>query len=218
MTPRTVTSTTYRGIGAGFFIAIAGAAALNLSATVASPSVSLLIRSAVFSVGLIFIMLTRQLLFTGAAVSLSENTTNKFYFSSLGIIWMANLVGVGATTLILTNTMSSEAVSLCCRIAEAKCATPFFDLVLYAIPCNILIGLAVQLSTKTKVNTITAAFLAVFTFMANGFEHSIASMFYLLCARVSGAAITLDKFLLVLLATTIGNFIGAIISVVAWED
>ena len=64
-------------------------------------------------------------------------------------------------------------------IAAAKCALPFSVAFFKGILCNWLVGLAIwgATSTTSVAGKVLAIFWPISTFVALGFEHSVANMF-----------------------------------------
>ena len=67
------------------------------------------------------------------------------------------------------------------RIAEAKCQLGFIQAIVLGILCNILVCLAIWLcySTKSAHGKIVAIIFPITAFVAAGFEHSVANMYFI---------------------------------------
>jgi len=111
------------------------------------------------------------------------------------------------------------------KIAVTKVNLPFTEALARGILCNWLVCLAVWLAAASKevVSKIFAIFFPIMTFVALGFEHSIANMYFiplgimLKSPLMDNAGIAAEKlanlnwngFLIGnLLPVTIGNIIG----------
>ena len=97
------------------------------------------------------------------------------------------------------------------RIAEAKVAMPWHVVLLKGIGANWFVCLAVWLaaSAKTMLAKMAGCWLPVMAFVALGYEHSIANMFFIPIGMLEGADVTLHQFFIAnLLPATIGNIIG----------
>ena len=116
-------------------------------------------------------------------------------------------------TLILALNYSSrsEITRAVQRIAEAKVAMPWHVVLLKGIGANWFVCLAVWLaaSAKTMLAKMAGCWLPVMAFVALGYEHSIANMFFIPIGMLEGADVTLHQFFIAnLLPATIGNIIG----------
>ena len=147
---------------------------------------------------------------------------------------MGNFVGAILTVLVVLlsgqYTFGNGAVGLnALNIAEAKVGYGFIQAIFLGSLCNMLVCLAVWLvfSARTTTDKILSIIFPVAAFVAAGFEHSIANMYFipmgLLIKQVAGplfwsgigsstaeyATLTWGNFLLLnLLPVTIGNIIG----------
>jgi formate/nitrite transporter len=67
------------------------------------------------------------------------------------------------------------------KIAAAKAAMPFWDAFFKGILCNILVCLAVWLALagRSVVDKIFAVVFPISAFVAAGFEHSVANMYFI---------------------------------------
>jgi len=121
------------------------------------------------------------------------------------------------------------------KTAVSKCDLTFIQAIALGILCNALVCLAVWLtySARTTTDKIMAIIFPITAFVAAGFEHSVANMYYIPYALfikffdptytelVSGQVAHLDKlnwqtFLINnLLPVTIGNIIGGSVLVAA---
>lgn len=210
-------------IFAGAFIALAG-----FTATVAGTAYegirSTLIKAAVFPVGLILVILTGSELFTGncllLAPVLSKNVKITSALKNWGIVYGGNIIGsvIIALIVVYCGAMNDATANATVACAAAKCETSFWQSFLRAIPCNILVCLAVwtSMTSKNVVGKILAVYMPIFAFVICGFEHSVANMYYvtsgLLASAKTGISavnLTVGKSLLFsILPTTLGNIVG----------
>jgi formate/nitrite transporter len=67
------------------------------------------------------------------------------------------------------------------KIANAKVSVPFWDAFFKGILCNILVCLAVWLASagRSVIDKIVAIVFPISAFVAAGFEHSIANMYFI---------------------------------------
>jgi formate/nitrite transporter len=114
--------------------------------------------------------------------------------------------------------------TLALTTASAKVNLGFTEALLRGIACNWLVTLAVWLaaSSKDTVGKVFGIFFPIMAFVAMGFEHSIANMYFIPMglfiqdfAGISGATnLSWGSFLgNNLLPVTIGNIIGGVVFV-----
>lgn len=182
---------------AGIAISIGGAAFLA--------SDSRAVGAALFSVGLFAVCTLGLNLYTGRICYVFDNPPA--YAAQCALIWLGNLLGawVSGTALALTRLdWSEKAVSIC----RAKLDDSPLSLFILAVFCNILIYIAVE-SYKNNPHPLgkyLGLFFGVSVFVAVGFEHCVANMFYFTVAGMwSGQA------LIAILVMTLGNSLGGVI-------
>lgn len=143
-----------------------------------------------FSLGLILVVVAGAELFTGNNLIMMAWVSRKI---SLGrvmrnwlIVYLGNLVGSLATALImyLTRqwTFADYGVGVTAlNIANAKVNLSFMEGLTRGIMCNALVCLAVWLclSGRSVMDKILAIIFPITAFVASGFEHSIANMYFI---------------------------------------
>ncbi|KAJ7119001.1 putative formate/nitrite transporter [Mycena epipterygia] len=99
--------------------------------------------------------------------------------------------------------------------AEKKAVTPeWHQIFLRGIGCNILVCLAVWLASGAKetVSKLIAIWIPIWIFVAVGFDHVIANMFYIPLGIMFGADLSTAGYIRKsLIATYLGNIVGAAI-------
>ena len=179
------------GIMAGFFIGL-GAMFCTLATTDIQIGFGLtkLVGGVVFSLGLILVILAGAELFTGNALMVGSRASGKIKLSQLfknwGIVYFANLVG---SLLLVLVVFYSQFWALdgfkvgvnALSIANAKVNLAFWPAFARGILCNTLVCLAVWLcfGARTTVDKIFAILFPITAFVACGFEHSIANMYFI---------------------------------------
>ncbi len=108
-------------------------------------------------------------------------------------------------------------------IATAKSKLPFDVALVRGILCNWLVCLAVFMATAARdiPGKMLACFGPIMAFVASGFEHSIANMYFIpaglfIAGEIPGAdpALTWSNFFIGnLLPVTLGNIIGGVVFV-----
>ena len=211
------------GCGGMFMLLVKSDATLGFAA-------SSVLGGAAFSCGLFFVFTAGAELFTGNNLMSIGFLSRKYPLSALlrswFVVYVGNLVGslLLVALLALANfggmgggTVAATMVS----VAAGKCALPWTVAFGRAIMCNILVCLAVWMSfaARTVVDKFLCAALPVTMFVACGFEHCVANMFFIplgLVAAASGvapeganmAALTTSGMLSNLSAATLGNMVG----------
>ncbi len=144
----------------------------------------------VFCLGLIAVVVAGAELFTGNNLIVMAFASGKVSLAGLlrnwAIVWTGNLVGSLLTALVMffskQFTFSSGAVGLTAlNIANAKCGLDFFQAICLGIMCNALVCLAVWLcsSARSTTDKILAILFPITCFVAAGFEHSVANMYFI---------------------------------------
>lgn len=231
---------------AGAFISLGAmfATTITTGAAGAMPyGVTRLLSGLVFCLGLILVVVAGAELFTGnnlivMAWADGQVSTAQLLRNWL-IVYLGNFIGALATVVIMfaskQYTFANGAVGLnILTIANSKSTLEFTQALTLGIMCNALVCLAVWLcfSARTTTDKILAIIFPITAFVAAGFEHSIANMYFIPLGLLvkAGAAdsfwsaigkspadfagLTLDQFLLGnLLPVTIGNIIGGALMV-----
>lgn len=209
------------GFLAGAFIALGGL--LDIRVTAGLPdswgTLKLLIGGAVFPVGLVLVVIAGAELLTGnmmtlplalhdRRIKLSGLIYNWFFVligNFVGSIFVAYVFGVMAH--MLTAAPWDKATI---AIAVSKATLPFGATVISAIGCNWLVALAVWLALGSRdiVSKIVGIWFPVMAFVAIGFQHVVANMFFIPAGIFVGAHITWSQALTEFAGAFIGNAIG----------
>ncbi|MDD2309587.1 MAG: formate/nitrite transporter family protein [Desulfuromonadaceae bacterium] len=183
-----------------------------------------------FSVGLMLVVVCGAELFTGNSLLAGAALHGEISWRNLAKNWTIVLVGnfVGAlffawllfeTRLWEQGSVAENAI----RIATVKCQLSFTTAFVRGILCNWLVCLAVFMATAARDITgkLLACYVPIMTFVASGFEHSIANMYYIPTGLfIAGKNATADPalnwynfFVANLLPVTLGNIVGGVIFV-----
>ncbi len=201
---------------AGAYIAIGGV--LSVVAGLGFPALTAGHPS--LPIGLILVVILGAELFTGNnAVLMPAALQGKISPWAAVRNWVAvylgNFMGALLFTMLFVYAVGLTAAepyhSAVQRIAEAKVAMPWHVVLLKGIGANWFVCLAVWLaaSAKTMLAKMAGCWLPVMAFVALGYEHSIANMFFIPIGMLEGADVTLHQFFIAnLLPATIGNIIG----------
>ena len=178
---------------AGAFISLGAA----FSTTVVAASgnalpygVRQLLAGLVFSLGLILVLVGGAELFTGNIMIVmawaSRRVSTRLLLRNWGVVFAGNLAGAVATAALVfvSNqfTFGSGAVGAAAlATANAKTGLAFFPAVALGVLCNALVCLAVWLtaSARTTTDRVLSIVPPVTAFVALGFEHSIANMYFI---------------------------------------
>lgn len=216
------------GLGALYYTIVASDPALGFAAT-------RVLGGIVFSLGLILVSVGGAELFTGNNLMVMAWADRKITVAELlrnwTIVYAANAVGaVGlAATVYLADhgAMNGGAVGVAyVKIAAAKTALPFGEAFFKGVLCNVLVCLAVWLAMAghTVVDKILAIVFPISAFVAAGFEHSVANMYFIPLGMLLADGATLPATLSVaslgwaglaanLVAVTLGNIVGGSVMV-----
>ncbi len=193
---------------------------------------SRLVTGAVFSVGLMLVVIAGAELFTGNNLMLMSVLDRKAHFKKMLFKWfvvfVANFIGSVFLAYLYYKTnlwkMGDMAVGLSAiKIANAKVGLTFTEAFTRGILCNWLVCLAVWMAIASReiIGKIFAIFFPIMAFVALGFEHSIANMYFIpLGIFLKASSIFADPalnlsgltwsafFVKNLIPVTIGNIIG----------
>jgi len=151
--------------------------------------VTRLLTGLVFTVGLILVVVGGAELFTGNTLITMAFASKKVTLAQLLrnwiIVYIGNFVGSILTAYIVflgkQYAFGSGAIGLTAlNIGEAKTALTFIQAVALGIMCNALVCMAVWMcySARSTADKILAIIPPISCFVAAGFEHSIANMYF----------------------------------------
>jgi formate/nitrite transporter len=125
----------------------------------------------------------------------------------VGSIGLAVLVYYSGHLGLNNGAIGEKAVA----IAQAKTELPVVEMFFRGILCNILVCLAVWLAAAGRqvVNRVLAIVFPITAFVACGFEHCVANMYFLPLGRmIDPAAVPLPGMITNLAVVTAGNVVG----------
>lgn len=171
------------GLGAMFFT-------LVVSDTNLSFAIARVLGGVVFSLGLILVVVAGAELFTGNNLLVMATVTGRIpasrFVQNMVVIYCANFVGaVGLAGLVALSGQwqmgGSSVGKTALAIAVAKCALPFGEAFFKGVLCNVLVCLAVWLAMagRTVTDKVLAIVFPIAAFVACGFEHSVANMYFI---------------------------------------
>jgi formate/nitrite transporter len=228
---------------AGAFIALGAVFATNTAAgSSALPfGVAKLLTGLVFCLGLILVVVGGAELFTGNNLIVmawaSGKVSGRALLRNWVIVYAGNFVGSFGTALLMLwskqYTFGGGVVGeTALKIAVGKVGLDFSQAMALGVLCNALVCLAVWLtfSARSTIDKIAAIIFPITAFVAAGFEHSVANMYFVPYGLLIKALdpvfvvqsglelsnLTWGNFLLNnLLPVTIGNIIGGAVLVAA---
>jgi formate transporter len=227
---------------AGAFIALGAIFATTVTAGGSDVPFGLLrlLGGIAFSLGLVLVIVAGAELFTGNNLIVmawaSRRVRTVRVARNWTLVYLGNFAGAFATALILYVSKQYEfgqgAVGVqALSIASAKTDLGFIQAIALGAFCNALVCLAVWLcySARTTTDKILSIVLPIAAFVAAGFEHCVANMFFIpmglliekdeafVASQPSApdlSSLTWENFLLGnLLPVTIGNIVGGALMV-----
>lgn len=175
---------------AGAFIALGAqlATVVGVDSTLGFGPTRLLVGVA-FSLGLILVVIAGAELFTGNTLIvmawLGRQVSARRLLRNWSLAYLGNFIGaLGTVALVYLagqwalggNKVGAAALST----ANAKVQLSFGEAIARGILCNTLVNLAVWLcfSARSNVDKVVAIVPAIAGFVASGFEHSVANMYF----------------------------------------
>jgi formate/nitrite transporter len=219
------------GLGAMFFALVRSDPTLGFALTQ-------VIGGLVFSLGLILVVVAGAELFTGnnllAMAWAAGKITTAELLRNWAVVAFGNLVGsIGLAVLVFWSQHASLNAGAIgeeyMRIAVAKIELPFSTAFFRGVLCNTLVCMAVWMAIggRSVVDKAVAIVFPISAFVAAGFEHSVANMYFIPLAMLlqSGGAvadswpqITVGGFVGNLLPVVLGNLVvgSALVGLVYW--
>ncbi|MFH0826258.1 MAG: formate/nitrite transporter family protein [Candidatus Omnitrophota bacterium] len=217
------------GVLAGIYISFgASVATAVLSGGTLDAGLAKFLAGSVFSVGLILVLILGSELFTGNILMTIGLIYQKYSFGKVLrnwlVVYLGNLLGsiliawlVFKSGLLGGPAQLTPIGNIATHIADVKLQLTFTEALSRGILCNMLVCLAVIMciASKTIGGKILGIYFPIMTFVASGYEHSVANMYFLpvgLMAKGEFASGFLRMFNN-LIPVTIGNIIGGLLIV-----
>ena len=204
-------------VGALLAIVVAGGAT---GLQEANPGLVRLILGAVFPVGFIAVVLTGAGLFTSdCATQMVPWYRRRVSTSAMGrllaVAYLGNVVGAIGLAIAARagGILGPEQVwtPYLLSLAEGKVTHGWIEVLTKGVLANMLVCVAAwqAYSSRSTEGKILGIWFPVMAFVALGTEHSIANLFFIPAAMLSGAPITAAEFVTAnLTPATLGNWIG----------
>jgi formate/nitrite transporter len=182
----------------------------------------------VFPVGFVMIVLLGLELVTGnfALVPLALRE-GRIGLAALARNWtwvfVGNLLGAMAYAVLFTATLAPDAEMAKQLVAVAETKTLGYARaggwgmtvsMIRAVLCNwmVTLGVTMALTSQSTIGKIAAMWLPIFTFFAQGFEHSVVNMFVIPAGMLLGAHVTVaDWWGWNQIPVTLGNVVGGLL-------
>jgi len=178
-----------------------------------------------FSLGLILVVIAGAELFTGnnlmVMALVDRRISAKLLLRNLSLVYLTNFLGAAGIAALVAlsghTKMNLGAVEdTAIAIAAAKCSIGFGKAFFMAILCNLLVCLAIWLAMagRSVTDKILAIIFPITAFVAAGFEHCIANMYFVplglfLAGDNRPIELSWTAFLFHnLLPVTLGNIVG----------
>lgn len=222
---------------AGFYIGLGGLfCTLFMSDSTLPFAVQKFMGGAVFSLGLYLVLVAGAELYTGNTMLAGAAVDGRISWGAAVMnwvrVWLGNFVGALALVTLVnfahvadTGPMAKGMMS----IAVGKLSADWTTIMIKGILCNLLVclGVWVGYAGRTVVDKAVGVVLPVSAFVALGFEHCVANMYFLPLAfvlKLSGYApegvpldvITIENIVKNLSAATVGNTIAGVVLVLMY--
>jgi formate/nitrite transporter len=222
------------GFLAGAFIAFGGFLAIivgkGVNTEMLGVGISKFMFAGVFPVGLMLVVVAGSELFTGNCGVVTPSCLRGFaswqgLLKNWVTVYIGNFIGslfVAYFLAYLTGLTGKEPyLSATQAIAEGKVSLTFVQAFFRGLGCNWLVCLAVwmALASEDIAGKIWAIWFPIMAFVALGFEHSVANMFFIPLGMFNGASVSVGQFLFNnLFPVTLGNIVGGagFVGVIYW--
>ena len=210
------------GIGGLLCLTVCG----NMPAVAAAnPGIVKLVFGLLFPVCLVLVLNTGTQLYTGNTASMaSAFCEGKISLMDVAKSWtiafIGNVIGCGLLALVgqYMGLFTGGTKAMAAAVGVAKCKGSFAQMVVKGIFCNYLVCMAVYLASMARdmAGRYIGILVPISTFVATGYEHSVANLMLLPAALLAGAPLTMrDVLLKNLLPVTIGNAIAGSVLIAA---
>ncbi len=217
------------GILAGMYISLGAVVATAVSSGgTLDAGLARFLAGSVFSVGLMLVLIPGSELFTGNILMTVGFIYRKYSLVRVLRNWLIVYFGNFLGSLIIAFLMTHSGLLGHCgsltaigvtavNIAETKIQLGFTEALSRGVLCNMLVCLAVIMcvSSRTLTGKILGIYFPIMAFVASGFEHSIANMYFLPVGLMIQSEFASEFFVIFnnLIPVTIGNVLGGLLIV-----
>lgn len=212
-------------LAAGCYIALGALLSVTIGygmpqAAQDNPAVQKILSGLTFPIGLLLIVCLGGELFTGNNALLIPGIVSRRYgwrqvAWNWTLVWLANFAGcllVAAMFVAGAGAFDAQPWhDAIAQMAQAKVQMTWWTVFFKAVGANWCVCLAVWLALtgKTLTDKTLACWIPVMAFVALGFEHCIANMFFIPAGMYAGAPVTIGQmFTANLIPATLGNIAG----------
>jgi len=178
------------GILAGAFIAFASEGSNVAIHTLSSTGLAKALAGALFSAGLMMVVVTGAELFTGNALiviaCLEKRSRWRGLLKNWGFVYLGNFIGSMLVAWFVLRSGQfdfSEHLlgGFTIKMAAYKVGLTFENAFFMGLMCNWLVCMAVWMAGGANdiAGKMIAVFFPIWLFIASGFEHSVANMYYI---------------------------------------
>jgi formate transporter len=200
------------GLGAMMYTLVASDSSLGFAA-------SRLAGGLAFSLGLILVMVAGAELFTGnnmlAMAWADGSVTTQQLVRNWVVVLVTNLVGAMATAVLVWLSgyagMNGGAIgATAIKIAVGKANLPLTEAFFRGVLCNALVCMAVWMvyAGRSVTDKVVALVFPITAFVAAGFEHAIANMYFFPLAALLGGPVSWGDFARNVGPVIAGNIVG----------
>lgn len=228
------------GVMAGAYIGFGGLLSASVTFDM-NPAMGIglkkLVIGSAFSLGLMLCVIAGAELFTGNTLMVSSVVTGRVTWRTMlakwGLVYGANFIGSILLALLfyfsgLWKTGGGALGAVAVKTAHYKLNLSYMEALVRAVGCNWMVCLAVwmALSARQTVGKIFAIFFPIMGFVAIGFEHCVANMYFIpagifltrwaeiVPTGIDVSTLTWSAFFMKnLIPVTIGNIIGGVVFV-----
>ena len=204
------------GVLAGAFI---GLGALYSTIVLADPALGLaakrVLAGVVFSLGLVLVVVAGAELFTGnnlLAMAWAQGSIGtRDVLQNWAIVCAANFAGAaGLALLVFLSGHADTYARTYLDIAAAKSSLSLTQAFFRGVLCNVLVCMAVwmTLAGRSVTDKVLAVLFPISAFVAAGFEHSIANMYFFPLAMLLDRSMDLSWLWTNLVPVIAGNLVG----------
>ncbi len=214
---------------AGVFISLGGILSVIIGfgfpeITAGNPGLQKLLSGLAFPIGLFLVVMFGADLFTGNNAllipAMNERRIGPWQvLINWSLVWLGNFAGALIFTYLLVTASGlvdpEPYHSAIVRMAETKAGLSPMVTFLRGIGANWCVCLAVWLAlgADTMGRKALACWIPVAAFVALGYEHAIANMFFIPCGMLAGADVSFLDLGKNLLFATLGNILGGALMV-----
>ncbi|MDE5837943.1 MAG: formate/nitrite transporter family protein [Paramuribaculum sp.] len=215
---------------AGSYIALGGILSVIVGfgfpdITSGNPALQRVLSGTMFPIGLILVVILGAELFTGNnALLVPGFMKGDFGFKEVvknwTLVYLGNFVGAFGFAWLMVYmaglTASDPWHSAIIKVAEMKVSMSWLVVFIKGVGANWCVCLAVWLALAghSLIEKMAACWLPVMAFVALGYEHSIANMFFIPLGMLEGAHVSVWQFVWDnLIPATLGNIAGGAIFV-----